>query len=303
MDISNFAKELVVRIEKDFDSVVIVDSGAVKGTGKTVFSIKLCKEICKLIDYKYSFDLIVFNPTSEKIVDLVKTLPRGCPLHIDEASKVAYKRDYQKEYQKDLIKFVNICRKFGKIIIYNNPDFWDLDKDLRNLADFRVIIVKRGLGQVKGKSPNPDLKDKWLRDKSIEIIEGYIKRDITKLERTRSGIRKTPNFLYDIPFGNMDSQEYEDYVKLSKKEEIRSFQETVEAKRLWIRYAFYMLLSPDILQKLLDERLTSVKVSKILNNLIYHSINAQEITKLKINARTIRDYRKSVENELVVEED
>lgn len=271
MDLEGFARELVVRVENEFDSVVIVDSGSVKGTGKSVFSMKLSQEICKIINYpyhksgKYSFDLIVFNPTDEKIVDLVKNLPDGCVIHIDEASKVAYKRDFQKEYQKNLIKFVKICRKFKKIVILNDPDFWDLDKDLRNIADFRVIIVKRGLAQVKGKSTNPDLKDKWLRDKCIEVIETHTgNKKVFDLDSTRAGIKKTPNWLYDIPFGAMPKEEYQAYCELSKKEEVKSFKENVDAKNVRYQALVYTLLNNGE-----KARTLAKKVNITLKNSIY----------------------------------
>jgi hypothetical protein len=247
--IQQFAVELHERVKSNFDSIVIVDSGAVKGTGKSTFSIQLQMECCKLISYVYTFDLIIFNPTDEKILEMVKTLPRGVAILIDEGSKVAYKRDYAKDYQKNLIKFINICRKFGKILIINNPDFWDLDKDLRNLADFRVTIIKRGMAQVKGKSPNPDLKDKWLRDVCIEKIEDYTKGDITKLEKTRQGVRKTPNFLYDIPVPEMDKALYSEYEELSKREEIKSFQEDEVRKIALEKILIYLLC-----QKLEDNK-------------------------------------------------
>jgi len=280
MDIPSFAFYLNERLIVNFDSFIIVDSGAVKGTGKSVFSIKLCKQICKQIDYPYhkmatatnpfTFDLIVFNPTDEKIVELVKKLPDGCPIHIDEASKVAYKRDYQKEYQKNLIKFVNICRKFKKVIILNNPDFWDLDKDLRNLSDFRVVIVKRGLAQVRGKATNPDLKDKWLRDECIKIIDRYTKGSITKLNQTRQGIRKCPNWLYDIPFGDLGISEYQAYEELSKKEEIKSFESNVQED-----YKLKLLLTvllTEIGRNPRDKKLSTIDLTRMLNIILKGSI-------------------------------
>lgn len=278
MDIKGFATELNTRVNCDFDSVVIVDSGSVKGTGKSTFSIALQMECCKLINYPYSFDLIIFNPTDEKIIDLVKNLPRGVAILIDEASKVAYKRDYQKEYQKNLIKFINICRKFGKILIINNPDFWDLDKDLRNLADFRVIIVKRGKAHVKGKSPNPDLKDKWLRDESIKKIEQFLGTGagaVTKVSKAQHGITKTPNFLYEIPVPPLPAEVYEEYVELSKKEEVKSFQEDEVrkvAREKLMAYLLWKFYGNDCkTARAINKLYLSLEgVDKLGNNLISH---------------------------------
>jgi hypothetical protein len=286
MNIDQFAKIQYERVQNEFDSIIIVDSGAVKGTGKSVFSIKLCQSVCKIIDYKWTLELTVFNPSSEKIIKMVKELPRGVPIHIDEASQVAYKRDYQKEYQKDLMKFINICRKFGKIIVLNTPDFWDLDKDLRNLADFRVIIVKRGLAQVTGKSPNPDLKDKWLRDINIDIINNQIKRDITKLEKTREGIRRTPNFLYDIPFKKLDDETYYNYVQKSKEEEIKAFEHETDVYKVRSKVVEYNIIK---LAKKLDMKPNDL--TRMFNDTLFKSYYAKMMNKYQFTDNIVKKFK------------
>lgn len=292
MNIEGFAKELNVRINCNFDSVIIVDSGGVKGTGKSVFSMSLAKALCKLINYSFSLDLIIFNPDEARIVELVKTLPDGAPIIIDEASKVFYKRDFQKDYQKNLIKFINVCRKFRKIIILNNPDFWDLDKDLRNLADFRAVIVKRGLVQIRGKSPNPDLKDKWLRDASIEKIEESTKGNITNLDGVCAALRRLPNHLYDITIPDMDKDEYSRYENLAKKEELKSFIEDKPTEYILLRIMamtttelaeriskLASLLPEDVLIKEGLENFRSMglkSIATLINNIFYSTSWAKE---------------------------
>lgn len=294
MNINDFAKELVVRIKKDFDSIIVIDSGATKGTGKSVFSMLLCKAICKLIDYKYSFNLIIFNPTDEKLIKKVKSLPEGTPIHIDEGSRVLYKRDYQKEYQKNLIKFINICRKFKKIIIINNPDFWDMDKDLRNLCDFRVIIIRRGLAQVMGKSPIPDLKDKWLRDKAVEKTLLYTKGDIHKLEKVRTALSKLPNFLYNIAFSDMKKEEYEKYVELSKKEELKAFISDKDRETALRQITIYMLSKYVKNQQ---------KLATEINKVYYSTFWYDRKPKGLISQQLISNVIKVVENALLPHED
>jgi len=262
--LDSFAELLLGRIKKKFDNVIIVDSGSIKGTGKSTFSIKLSKKICLKIGYKYSFKLIIFNPTSRKIIEKVKTLPIGCVIHIDETTRVAYKRDFQKEFSKNLIKFINICRKFGKIVIFNNPDFWDLDKDLRNLADFRVTILKRGMAQVRGKYVNPEVDDKWLRKQSTEIIDHHIKSDPTSVDNVIGAIRKTHNYLFDLPFTELKEKEYEEYEKLSKVEELKGM---IGKQDKWeIRTAACISI-------MLNDGLTGSEISERINKLISHYVN------------------------------
>ncbi len=282
----------------DFDSLCIIDSGSVKGTGKSVFSIKVGQEVCKLIgqpyhrtatpEKPYTFDPIVFNPKSQDIIALVKSLPDGYPIHIDEASRVGYKRDYQKEGQKDLIKFVKICRKYRKVIILNDPDFWDLDKDLRNLCDYRVIIVKRGMGQVKGKSTNPDIVDKWLRDASADIIAKRLGRQVTNLEKCRQGIRETSGFLYDISFSDMDQKEYEAYRVMSKIEELKGFQEAKDKKRVWIWIIASMLAEARALK--------GVQMAKEINERLFNSHYAEQLNEFEISPTTVNKWLSNWKN-------
>lgn len=282
-----FADSLLGRIDKNFDNVIIVDSGGVKGPGKSTWSIKLSKKICLKIGYKYSYKLIIFNPTSEKIVNKVKTLPEGCPIHIDETTLVAYKRDFQKEFAKKLIKFINICRKFKKVVIFNNPDFWDLDKDLRNLADYRVTILKRGMSQIRGKYANPEVEDKWLRKQSMEIIDHHIKSDPTSIDNVIAAIRKTPNYLYDIPFTPLKDKEYGKYERLSKIEELKSIEKNIDVWRL----RFVALTTALINDGFEDAKLTSIDIAKKTNRLIssyarFH--NYQRSEPLMISSSLIR---------------
>jgi len=258
MDMEGFANELIVRIEGqtledgtfqkgNFDNFILVGSGGEKGKGKTVFTCQLSKIICKKkgIPYHrtatkekpYTFDLIVFSATTEDIVEWVKKLPDFTPIHIDEITKVGYKRDFQKAHVKKLIKFIKICRKFKKIVIGNDPDFWDIDKDLRNLADFRVICLKRGMVQVRGKSKNPDRVDKWCRDECAEKISKFAGKNEMSISKIMEGIRQSAGFQYDIRVPDMDEDEYNAYEQLSKEMELKSFEEESQSileQRLWI---------------------------------------------------------------------
>jgi hypothetical protein len=285
--IEYFVDVLLERINKNFDNVIIIDSGSIKGTGKSSFSIKLSKRICEKIGYKYTYDLIIFNPTSEKIVDMVKNLPKGCPIHIDETSRVAYKRDWQKEFSKNLIKFINICRKFGKIVIFNNPDFWDLDKDLRNLADFRITILKRGMAQVRGKYANPEVEDKWLRIKSMESIDNNIKSDPTNIENVIGALRKTPNFLFDLPFTELTPEEYDAYEGLSKVEELKGMVEKINKWEIRAKASLALLLNNGYTAPQLMK-----EFNKLMSNYI-HFCNLTDAECLFVDADTLTDIKNS----------
>lgn len=221
--LSDFCKELVDRTDKDFDCIVIIESGSVKGTGKSVFTLNCDMEISRQKGFRFDLnDMVVFDATNEKVVDMVRMRPGGWPIHVDEASKVAYKRNWSKDEQKDLIIFINVCRKFHKIILINNPTFWGLDKDLLDLADYRVTILKRGLAIVRGKSKNPESKDKWFRDWTDEMVAKASKNQMD-VDEIINALRKTPNYLYEIRFPPIDQKIYSVYEQMSRENELKNF--------------------------------------------------------------------------------
>lgn len=223
-----FAKLLIERTKANFDNIVIVDSGSVKGTGKSTFCLEMDLEICKLMGYEFDMmEIVVFDPTNAKIVDKVKMKPDAWPIHVDEASKVAYKRNFADDSQKQLIIFVNVCRKHHKIIFINNPSFWGLDKDLLELADFRVTILKRGMAIIRGKSANPETLDKWMRKKTDEAIEKYAASEMD-IEKMIIAIRNAPNYLFEIHYPPLSAEFYAKYEEVSKNAELESFYDRVD---------------------------------------------------------------------------
>jgi hypothetical protein len=239
----------------NFDNFIVVESGSFKGVAKTVFSMQISKAICKIIKYKYNRkELMVLDPNNEKIKDLIKNLPKACPVHIDEAILIGYKRDFGKDPNKDLIKFINLCRKHKKIIIMNIPDFWDLDKGLLNLCDYRITAVVRGQVHVRIKWLCGDSKDKWLRDESIDK-QSFIKNAVD-YSGEMSRIRSMRNYLFDIKFEDLPDAEYDEYEKDSIEREMISFE--FQAMDKWKLRFFIIVLQITRYKLITWEKLTSL---------------------------------------------
>lgn len=286
-----FAQRILGRVDKRLDSLIIVESGSVKGTGKSVFSKQMSEAICKQIGYPYRmFDegdkkgLMLLDATEQKLKTLVKELPFGVPIHIDEAVFIAYKRDYQDDAVKKLVKFINICRKFRKPIFLNIPSFWDLDKDIRNLAEFRATVIYRGIACIRGKYPNPEYEDLWLKDESKKKIDKAIGHDITDLKGVIRGIRSCRNHLFDITFPNMTDEEYKVYEEMSMKIEGEQMNKTVKRNDVILRYFTYLLLE----EYGLKGRELEDKVSQALLNSYY----AEEYTKYNVPKNTLNTWKK-----------
>lgn len=294
-DVNFLAQFFLKREEQKLDSIMAVDSGAVKGTGKTVFSINVCKAVCKLKNYPYNMEeLMVLNPTSQSVMEKIKYLPFGIPIHIDEAIFIAYKRDYNENPVKNLVKFINICRKFKKPVLLNVPSFWDLDKDIRNLCDFRATIVKRGIACIRGKHPNPEYEDLWMREESKGIIDREIGGDITDLNGVIRGIEKCKNHLFNIYFPNIPAEEYEAYEKLSMREEGKQLFLDEKKAFVLVKVLSYFLTEKCYIRNEdgTFKKINSGILAREINELIARSKFLLEFSKFKTGRPLWRSYRK-----------
>lgn len=287
------------RIEQRLDSVFGVDSGAVKGTGKTVFTIDESKDLCSEINMTWNIQkLMMFNPTTDKLINFIRELPFGTPVPVDEAIFLAYKRDYNEDPVKKLVKFINICRKFRKPVFLNTPSFWDLDKDIRNLCDFRATIIKRGIACIRGKYSNPEYEDLWLREESKDIIDKEMGSDFTDLDAVIRGIDKCRNHLFDIYFPNLPEAEYNEYEKLSMQQEGKEL--FLDEKKVYViaKLLSYLVLEEAYFKNPMGgfTRFNSGILSRMANNYIAKSKYALEFSKFKADRVIFRDYRRDWRN-------
>lgn len=235
ISINDFSDELIQRTKDEFDNVIIEESGSMKGTGKTVFSMLSSMDICKKQGFKYSLEEnMVIDAKNETIAEKIKSKPFGYPIHIDEAIKVAYRRNWNEDPQKKLMELIAVCRKHHKIVHANNPAFITLDKDLLDLADYRVIILQRGYALVFGKLKDPNEPDKWMIKEANQLMKD---RKINRMDvdEVINVLRNMKNCIYEIKFGNVDPKLYERYEALSREMELKSFIEA-DADSMHARY-------------------------------------------------------------------
>lgn len=296
-DTKFLANFFVKRVDDRMDSVMAVDSGYVKGTGKTVFSIDTSKALCnhKKVNYPYSMEkLMLLNATTDKLISLIKKLPYGVPIHIDEAIFIAYKRDYNEDPVKKLVKFINICRKYRKPILLNTPSFWDLDKDIRNLCEFRATVVRRGIACIRGRHPNPEYEDQWIREESKKVIDKEIGSDITDFNGVIRGISKCRNHLFNIIYPDLPKKEYEKYERMSKREEGK--QLIMDEKRIYplVKAVSYYILSKCYVVGADGKykRVNTSILNREINLMVSKSQYAQQFSKFRTTRSTWRNYKK-----------
>lgn len=132
----NIAK---ARQKNEFD-VIQFWSGA-RGNGKSTGAFKFCSRW----DCFKPWRDIVYSRN-----DVMKFMESRINMVIldDEAVRTGYKRNFYEEDQKKLIAIVNMYR--DNYNIYNGciPNFYDLDKDLRNLCTIHIHVIGRGMAVV-----------------------------------------------------------------------------------------------------------------------------------------------------------
>jgi hypothetical protein len=126
-----------------------------------------------------------YNPQKHQVYsreDVIKLLA-GQKFGIcfdDEAINSGYKRDFQSKGQQELIKIVTAYRDNFNLYVSAIPNFFNLDKDLRDLTFIHIHVIERGLGvlhmPIQGRlysadkwdtKNNAHLEDKWNKQKAI----------------------------------------------------------------------------------------------------------------------------------------
>lgn len=207
--LAKFGRKLTSK-KKDFISIIT----GYPGEGKSVLAVKMAKAYDKRFSYERN---LIYS--RQELMEKVENYPPSAFI-IDESINILYKREWNKGTQKNLIKLLNICRSKKHMLIFVQPNFEDLDKDVR-MSRLRVWIdvITRGVGVMYkpikslggGKDPwNVDDNDKTVRYyvKKYGFVEGYIE-----------GAARTENFQNIIRWEDLSQREYDMYedVKDNKK--------------------------------------------------------------------------------------
>lgn len=205
--IAIYAKKLS-RVNKD---TPIVISGY-PGEGKSV----LAREIAKLFDKRFSDERNCIYSRKE-LLSKVETFPPSAFI-LDESINLLYKRDWGSAGQKELIKILNICRSRRHLLIFVQPEFSDMDKDIRN-SRIRLWLyaVKRGVGVVfRPERTIGGGNDPWNLDENNKIVKTFVNKSGQTLG-TIEGSYRTSNFLSFIRWENIPKEEYKVYEEVKDK--------------------------------------------------------------------------------------
>lgn len=156
-----------LRQQNKFDANIVV-SGA-RGDGKSTLLAKffyLTKKYNPKKHQVYSREAVIKLLSSEKF---------GICFD-DEAVNSGYKRDFQNKGQQELIKIVTAYRDNFNIYGSAIPNFFSLDKDLRDLTFLHINILERGIAVIH--MPNKTLYsiDKWDTKNNAHLEDKWNKQ-------------------------------------------------------------------------------------------------------------------------------
>lgn len=201
------------RQENKFD-VCIAISGA-RGNGKSTLIYKTLVRFSKFKPWKHQ----VYS--RDDVIRLLEKSKFGY-IFDDEAIRTSYKRNFFEEDQKILIQMLNMYRDNFNIYFASVPNFYNLDKDLRDLIKIHINVIERGLGVIHiANEGRLYSNDPWDIKYNKKIEERW-----AKLKKSNPNYRprynKLSTFVGYIRFGDLTKKQRELYeeIKATKRKEV-----------------------------------------------------------------------------------
>ncbi len=156
-----FYDEYLEHAEKGMElTVLLSDYHAMRGTGKTTLSIKLARAFDST-DEGLTPDKVTNQ--AEEFIDAYVTHDQGSGLIFDEAETGINSRDAMTTVNKEMNEKVSMGRVGEKYAIWNMPDIGQIDKEVRKLAHYWVLVQRRGRARVYELSNDPFRDDTYTK--------------------------------------------------------------------------------------------------------------------------------------------
>lgn len=189
----------------EFDANILVSGD--RGNGKSTLIYKLLARFKNFNPIKHQ----VYS--RDEVIKLLKTQKHGICWD-DEAVNSGYKRNFQETGQKELIKIVTMYRDHFNIYFSAIPNFFSLDKDLRDLIFMHIHIVERGIAIIhmplQGRLYS---LDRWDSKNNARIENGWIKR-FKKNADFKPPFYRLSTFRGYLFFGDLTEKQKEKYLRI-----------------------------------------------------------------------------------------
>ena len=213
----------------------------------------------------------------------------------DEAINSGYKRNWQDKTQQELIKILTAYRDNFNIYASAIPNFFSLDKDLRDLYFIHLHVIERGIAIVhmplQGRLYS---QDKWDAKYNAKVEDSWGKR-MQKDTNFRPPFHKLTTFRGYLFFGDVTDQQKKLYKEIKKKKREDAFM-TDEEKAQNKEVSFL----DKVFNLLVEHKLTSEGIRQLclLEGKKYSSISASlnRILKDKGESKTVKDFLQQPSN-------
>lgn len=231
----------------------------------------------------------------EDVVSLLKKQEKGLCWD-DEGINSGYKRDWQNKGQQEMIKILTNYRDNFNVFATAVPNFFSLDKDLRDLYFMHINVIQRGIAvvhmPVQGRMYS---QDRWDAKYNAKIEESWSKR-IKNNPNFKPQYHKLSTFRGFLYFNAMTPKQEALYKLIKKTKRAREYQDEQPKEIPWLQKVYNNLvegkLSKYSLQQLclLEGRKYS-SVSTALNTML-----TDNGVKETVKAFLLQDDNKSIHN-------
>jgi hypothetical protein len=145
----------------------------------------------------------------------------------DEAINSGYKRDFQSKGQQELIKIVTAYRDNFNIYASAIPNFFSLDKDLRDLTFLHINILERGIAIIH--MPNKSLYslDKWDTKNNARLEDKWNKQKAIN-PNFKIPYHKLSTFRGYLYFDDLTIKQRELYEEIKREKRKESFNKYIQ---------------------------------------------------------------------------
>lgn len=215
--IKEIVQILKMRQENEFDGNIAVSGD--RGNGKSTCVGKIFYRFQQFNPWVHQ----VYN--RDDVIKLLQTQFYGLCWD-DEAINSGYKREFQNKAQQEMIKFLTAYRDNFNIFASAIPNFFSLDKDLRDLYFLHLHIIERGIAVVhmplQGRLYS---QDRWDAKYNAKIEESWSKK-INKDPNFRPPYHRLTTFRGYLYFNDLTDKQKELYKKIKKEKRAQSFRNT-----------------------------------------------------------------------------
>lgn len=137
-----FTKLYRKRVAENQDlAIIISDHQNRRGTGKTIFSLKLAS-LMDRTEEGITTEKVAVGPN--QLLEAYMELPKGSALVLDEAEAGLSKYEAASGVNKAMRELVSMGRIQEKYLVLNLPASSELDRDLKALCDFWFMVQNKG---------------------------------------------------------------------------------------------------------------------------------------------------------------